>query len=73
VPKQLAAGDDTEGQLMFVDGGLVAVLVHLSDQQDEAGMWLLEAEFGGVDVPGPAPFVELSEAQDWITHRLARA
>ena len=59
-----------EGQLLFVDGGLVAVLMHLSDQHGEAGMRLLEAGFGGVDVPDPAPFADLSEAQDWITMRM---
>ena len=66
--------DDTEGQLVFVEGQLAAVLVHLSEQHDgEAGMWFLEAGFGSLDVPGPSPFADLSEAQDWIEQRLALA
>ena len=51
----------------------MAVLVHLSEQHDEAGMWFLEAGFGGFDVPGAALFADPSEAQDWIMHRLAKA
>lgn len=74
-PVHLATGsDDTEGQLVFVDGRLVAVLVHLSEQHDsEAGMWFLEVGFGGVNVPRPSPFTDLDVAQDWIIRQVARA
>jgi len=41
---------DTEGQLVFSDGFLVAVLVRLSqDHEEEAGLWFLEAGFDGAD------------------------
>ena len=50
-PVQVATGSaDTESQLVFAAGYLVAVLVRLSDDhQDEAGMWFLEAGFGPVE------------------------
>ncbi|GJD52498.1 hypothetical protein OPKNFCMD_5264 [Methylobacterium crusticola] len=71
-PVQVATGsDDTESQLVFADGFLVAVLVHLSDDHgDEAGMWFLEAGFGRVDEITPPKFADLEEAQAWITRRL---
>ena len=65
---------DTESQLLFADGFLVAVLVHLSDDhEDAAGMWFLEAGFGRVDTPTPPTFADLDDAQSWIEHRLTRA
>ena len=72
-PVRLASGnDDTEAQLVFVDGGLVAVLTHLSELHDEAaGMWFLEAGFGSISVRAPPTFANLDEAQDWIAGRLA--
>lgn len=72
-PVRLASGsDDTEAQLVFVDGGLTAVLVRLSDVHGEAaGMWFLEAGFGSISVRAPPTFVNLDEAQDWIAGRLA--
>ena len=72
-PVKVATGsDDTESQLVFADGYLVAVLVRLSDvHQDEAGMWYLEAGFGPVDDLRKPTFAGLDEAQDWITKRLA--
>ena len=75
-PARLASGNgDTEAQLVFVDGDLIAVLVHLSeDHDDEAGMWFLEAGFGRVGAAGQRPsFRDLDEAQDWIAGRLAQA
>jgi len=70
---QVATGsDDTESQLVFADGFLVAVLMHLSEEHgDEAGQWFLEAGFGRVDHPDPPKFADLNAAQDWITQRLA--
>ncbi|GEP04455.1 hypothetical protein MOX02_24930 [Methylobacterium oxalidis] len=51
---------------------LVAVLTHLSDEYgDDAGMWFLEAGFGPVDHPHAPKFMDLDEAQDWITRKLA--
>jgi len=64
--------DDTESQLVFADGFLVAVLMHLSEEHgDESGQWFLEAGFGRVDHPDPPKFADLNAAQDWITQRLA--
>jgi hypothetical protein len=74
-PVQVATGsDDAESQLVFADGFLVAVLVHLSEQHgDEAGQWFLEAGFGPVDTATPPTFANLDEAQSWIEGRLAHA
>ena len=71
-PVQVATGsNDTESHLVFADGFLVAVLVHLSDEhEDEAGRWFLEAGFGRVDDPHAPTFADLSEAQAWITDQL---
>jgi hypothetical protein len=74
-PVHVATGSqDTESQLVFADGLLVAVLVQLSeDHEDAAGMWFLEAGFGPVDDPAPPMFADLDKAQSWIEQRLARA
>ena len=71
-PVQVATGsNDTESQLVFADGYLVAVLVRLSDDhREEAGMWFLEAGFGSVEDPRQPKFADLDEAQDWIMQRL---
>ena len=73
-PVRLASGnDDTEAQLVFVGGSLVAVLVHLSEVHgDEAGMWFLEAWFGASCRSNQPTFVSLDEAQDWIVGELAK-
>ena len=72
-PVHIATGSqDTESLLVFADGLLVAVLVQLSDDHDDAaGMWFLEAGFGPVADPSPPTFADLEEAQDWIQRRLA--
>lgn len=72
-PVQVATGSaDTESQLVFADGYLVAVLVRLSDAHEEvAGMWFLEAGFGRVDHPDPPTFSDLDEAGAWIAGRLS--
>ncbi len=55
---------DTESQLVFADGFLVAVLVRLSDDHGHiAGLWFLEAGFGPVEDPCPPTFADLDEAQ----------
>ncbi len=70
-PVQIATGrEDTESQLVFADGFLVAVLVRLSDQHEgEAGRWYLEAGFGPVGNLTPPTFADLDAAQTWITDR----
>ena len=72
-PVQVATGSsDTESHLVFADGFLVAVLVHLSDEhEDEAGRWCLEAGFGRVDDPRAPTFADVDEAQAWIANRLS--
>jgi hypothetical protein len=71
-PVRVATGSrDTESQLVFNDGFLVAVLVHLSDEHaDAAGRWFLEAGFGRVDDPHAPTFADLDEAQTWIADQL---
>ena len=69
---QLATGsEDSESHLVFADGLLVAILVHLSDMhEEEAGKWYLEVGFGprwGREHPS---FADLDAAQAWITQRL---
>ncbi|CAO4137882.1 hypothetical protein [Methylorubrum extorquens] len=73
-PVQVGTGSaDTESQLVFSDGFLVAVLVQPSDEHEETtGMWFLEAGFGPVDHPVPPTFADLDEAQVWIAQRLER-
>lgn len=52
--------DDCNGQLVFVDGFLVAVLVQLSGQHGAfAGMWFLEAGFGLTAVMSAPPVLGL--------------
>ena len=63
---------DINGQLVFADGLLAAVLVQLSDfHEDLAGMWFLEAGFGLVDTAYRPTFTDLNAAQTWIAQRLA--
>ncbi len=73
-PTPIAKGSgDTEGQLVFAKGFLVAVLVRLSDDHEQdAGKWFLEAGFGRVDDQSQPTFAELDDAQAWIQHRLDR-
>jgi hypothetical protein len=73
-PTRVATGADDEGMLVYSDGKLVAVLVHLSDENEVApGEWYLEAGFGqGLDGPNHPAFRTLEAAQDWIADRLAR-
>lgn len=65
---------DTESLLVFADDFLVAVLVQLSEDHEEAvGMWFLEAGFGPVDDACPPVFPDLDTAQTWIERQLAQA
>ncbi|MCJ2049383.1 hypothetical protein [Methylobacterium sp. J-070] len=74
-PVQVATGSyDVDGQLVFADGLLVAVLVRLSDDHNDlAGMWFLEAGFGRVVTTELALFADIDKAQSWIEQRLAHA
>ncbi len=72
-PVRVATGSDEEGLLVFADDRLVAVLVHLLDENEIApGHWFLEAGFGGLDGPNHPTFSDLDTAQDWISKRLKR-
>ncbi len=72
-PVRVATGShDTESQLVFSEGFLVAILVQLSDDhEDMAGMWVLEAGFGSVEHPCPPTFANLDAAQVWIAQQLS--
>ena len=74
-PVGVALGNtNMEGQLVFKDGLLVAVLVRLSDEYEEdAGKWFLEAGFGPVETTHGSVFADLDVAQSWIEQRLALA
>ena len=65
--------DDQEGVLVFSDGQLVAVLVHLEDEMhaDQRGGWFLEAGFGACRTAVPPVFDDLDEAQAWVGQQLA--
>jgi hypothetical protein len=71
-PVQVATGsDDQESHLVFHEGFLVAVLVHLSEQHEaDAGKWFLEVGFGRVDDLNAPLFADLNEAQGWIEQQL---
>ncbi len=61
---------DEDGCLVFADDRLVAVLVRLSDEHGrKAGRWYLEHGFGKLDGPVHPIFIDLNEAQDWVTQR----
>ena len=72
-PARVATGGDEEGMLVFADDRLVAVLAHLSDENEIApGDWYLEAGFGTrLDSLNHPTFASLDAAQDWIQQRLA--
>jgi hypothetical protein len=74
-PTRVATGSDEEGLLVYAQGRLVAVLVHLSDDNEVApGDWYLEAGFGSrLDGPHHPTFASLEAAQDWIVSRIAPA
>jgi hypothetical protein len=65
------SSEDSDGQLVFADGFLVAVLVRLSDQHSaDVGMWFLEAGFGLTAVRSTRLFLNLDAAQIWIEQHL---
>lgn len=66
------SSEDSDGQLVFADGFLVAMLVQLSGQHGAfAGMWFLEAGFGLTAVMSAPLFLNLDAAQDWIDRHLS--
>jgi len=66
--------DDEEGQLVFHEGQLVAVLVRLSDQHErDAGRWVVEAGFGPADVARHHVFANLQDAQEWVVERASHS
>ena len=70
-PTRVATGSEEEGMLVFADGRLVAVLVHLSDENEIApGDWYLEAGFGALEGPNRPTFVDLEAARHWLGERL---
>lgn len=72
-PVEVAARHDNEGQLVFADGRLVALLVRLSQlHEDAAGRWFLEVGFEALDYPSAIDFPDLDAALAWIEARLAR-
>ncbi|SFM57204.1 hypothetical protein [Methylobacterium pseudosasicola] len=65
------SSEDSDGQLVFADGFLVAVLVRLSDQHGaDVGLWFLEAAFGLTSVMSAPLFLDLDAAQGWIERHL---
>ncbi len=73
-PVRVGTGFDEEGLLVFDEGRrLVAVLTHLSDQNEIApGQWFLEVGFGPVDGVNHPIFRDLEATREWIGQRLAR-
>ena len=74
-PIVIADHPDAEGQLVFADERLVAVLVYLSeDYESEAGEWYVEAAFGpGLGNPLNPMFDSLEDAVSWIERQLQQA
>jgi hypothetical protein len=73
-PIRVATGFDEEGMMVLDEQQrLVAVLVHLSDENEVArGQWYLEAGFGRLDGGSHPLFSNLDMAQDWIRQRVAK-
>jgi hypothetical protein len=65
---------DEEGMLVFDENQrLVAVLTHLSDENEVApGQWFLEVGFGLLDGLDHPTYADLEAAQEWIAQRLVR-
>ena len=71
-PVRVGTGtEDEDGRLVFAGDRLVAVLVRLAEEHDEAGHWFLEHGFGKLDVPVPPTFSDLQAAETWILARLS--
>lgn len=69
----LIDGHDTQGQLVLVDGQLVAVLSRLDGEAhdpDAKGQWHLEAGFGPCQETGGSVFRTLEDASAWVRERI---
>ena len=74
-PVRVSVGPiDEEGQMVLVDGTMVAVLVHLTGPYDDPplqGKWCVQRGFGPL-AEGDEVFSTLEEAEDWVLqHYLA--
>jgi hypothetical protein len=70
----LIDGHDTQGQLVLMDGQLVAVLARLDGDAHDAAMkswWNLEAGFGPCQAIGNNLFQTLNDAEAWVRQKLA--
>ena len=68
-PVRVSVGPlDEEGQMVLVDGTLVAVLVHLTGPTNTPalhGKWFVEAGFSPLSAQHEL-FASLEEAEDWV-------
>jgi hypothetical protein len=73
-PIQVDTGSaDEDGQLVLANGKLVAILVRLSDEHEQAefrGAWFVEASFGSWTGCAGKMFSTLEDAEAWIVQRL---
>jgi hypothetical protein len=70
----LIDGHDTQGQLVLIDGQLVAVLARLDGDAHDAAMkswWNLEAGFGPCQAIGDNLFQNLDDAETWVRQKVA--
>ena len=66
-PIVLATNQDSEGQLVFVNERLIAVLVRLSSlHAEKAGWWFLETGYGAAESTQHPSFRDLDAAVAWI-------
>ena len=70
----LIDGHDTQGQLVLIDGQLVAVLARLDGDAHDPAMkswWNLEAGFGPCQAIGDNLFQNLDDAETWVRQKVA--
>jgi hypothetical protein len=71
----LIDGHDTQGQLVLIDGQLVAVLARLDGDAHDPAMkkwWNLEAGFGPCQAIGDNIFQNLDDAEAWVRQKVDR-
>lgn len=72
-PTRVGTGSDEDGMLVFFEERLVAVLVHLGEDNEIApGQWFVEAGFGRIGLDQPL-FPDLDDASAWLLDRLQAA
>jgi hypothetical protein len=72
-PVEVMTGShDQDGRLVFADGQLAAVLVHLDDpvHEDERGGWFLEVGFGPCSRSHQPVFGSLEDAETWVQEQV---